>query len=248
MCYTDNMRYTKNSRLENLPNILSSQGVICTCDCGKPKLPKFSNYAIQEISENQTKNTKILRNRSSIFKILNEKSRPLNIVEVGVMAGDFASEMLSSMQIQNLYLIDPFNINDGAAQSETLRFTAESHLDFIIQRFNDDNRVKILQGFSEHRLVELLELQEKDKIDFIYIDSNHSFKNVYNDILYATQILKSDGIIGIDDMSLFLEDPRDLSETFQAVTRFLANNKDWEVSYYSFHDNGMPNIYLSKIN
>lgn len=242
------MEYFKNPRLKNLPDILSKQGLICTCDCGKPKLPKFSNYSIKEISENQTKNTKILQNRSSIFEVLNKKSRPLNIVEIGVMAGDFASEMLSSMQVQTLYLIDPFNIDDGAAQSETLRFTKESHLSFIIEKFNHDSRVRILQGFSEHRLMELLELENNDKIDFVYIDSNHNFGNVYNDILYATQIIKLDGIIGIDDMSLFLEDPRDLSETFQAVTRFLSNNKDWEVSYYSFHDNGMPNIYLSRIN
>lgn len=242
------MEYLKNARLENLPNILAKQNSICVCDCGKPKLPTFSKHGIAEISENQTKNTKILRNRFSIFEILNKKNKSINVVEVGVMAGDFAYAMLSCLQIQNLYLIDPFNIDDHAAQSDILRFTKSTHLDFIINRFKDENRVKIIQGLSEFELVKFLELQENDKMDFIYIDSAHRFENVYNDILYSTQILKQDGIIGIDDVSLFLEDPTELSETFHAVTRFLANNKDWEISYYSFHDNGLPNVYLSRIN
>lgn len=242
------MEYLKNPRLDNLPGMLANSGRICTCDCGKPKLPIFSKHMISEISSDQTKNTKILRNRSSIFEILSKKQRPLNIIEIGVLAGDFANEMLESLQIQNLYLIDPFNINDGAAKSDGVRFTNETHLNYIIEKFKNYIAVKICQGFSNHELIKFLEFHEGDKMDFIYIDSSHGFENVYNDILYSTQILKIDGIIGIDDMSLFLEDPSDKSETIQAVTRFLANNKDWEVSYYSFHDNGLPNIYLSKIN
>lgn len=237
-----------NSRLENLQEVLSDQGKLCTCDCGKPKLPRFSTHGIAEISENQTKNTKILRNRFSVFEILNKKNKPLNIVEVGVMAGDFAKSMLDCLNINNLYLIDPFNIDDGAAQNNTPRFTKKTHYDFILNRFKDDNRVHLRQGLSEYELPKLLEFCENDKMDFVYIDSDHRFENIYNEILYATQILKQDGIIGIDDMSLFLEDPVDLCEVFQAVTRFLNNNMNWEVSYYSFHDNGMPNIYLSRIN
>jgi len=248
MWYTDKMDYLKNSRIENLPKLLFWQGRLCDCDCGKPKLPMFSNHLIAEISENQTKNTKILRNRFSIFEVLNKKMRPINVIEVGVMAGDFAYAMLSCLQIQNLYLIDPFNIDDHAAQSENLRFTKSTHLDFVVNRFKNEDKVKIIQGFSENELLKFLEFNEKDKMDFIYIDSVHRFENVYNDILYSTQILKQDGIIGIDDVSLFLEDPGELSEAFHAVTRFLANNKDWEMSYYSFHDNGLPNVYLSRIN
>ncbi len=242
------MNYSGNPRLENLQSVLSNQGHLCVCDCGKPKLPKFSKHHIAEISEMQTKNTKILRNRFSIFDILNKKNIPLNIIEVGVMAGDFAKTMLDSLNINKIYLIDPFNIDDGAAQGIEPRFTKKTHYNFVLDRFKDDNRVHIRQGLSEYELPKLLDLCENDKMDFIYIDSDHRFENLYNEILYATQILKHDGIIGIDDMSLFLEDPVDLCEVFQAVTRFLENNKNWEVSYYSFHDNGIPNIYLSRIN
>lgn len=236
-----------NPRLENLQQVLSDQDRLCTCDCGKPKLPKFSSHHIAEISELQTQNTKILRNRFSIFETLNKKNTPLNIMEIGVLAGDFARSMLDCLNINKIYLIDPFNINDGAAQNIEPRFTKENHYEFILNRFKDDSRVEIRKGLSEFELTKLLDLCERDKMDFIYIDSDHRFENLYNEILYSTQILKQDGIIGIDDMSLFLEDPVDMCEVFQAVTRFLANNLDWEVSYYSFHDNGIPNIYLSRM-
>ena len=166
-------------------------------------------------------------------------------MEIGVHAGDFAELMNENLTIKKMYLIDPFTNEDQ--MSSTPRFNSNTNLDFVEKRFSNKNIVEILQGHSSHLLPNFIQLKEHEKIDFIYIDSNHLFINTYNEILYSSQILSDDGIIGLDDCTNYSDDPRQLNEVLNSVTSFLANNKNWQVAYYSFNDAGWPNIYLSKI-
>jgi len=234
-------------RQETAKNSMTDQGLLCTCDCGKPKFPKTSNRHIKPISEDQTRLTKILGRRSGIIEKLKLKNKPLRIMEIGVMAGDFAKEMHDNLVIEKMVLIDPFNNNDYMSLNGEMRFTSNTNLQYIKNLFKENNTVEILPGFSSDILAKyFLGTSMPEKFDFIYIDSDHQFLNTYNEILYASQILKSDGIIGIDDYTLSLNDPIFVCEVMQAVTEFLETNRDWKVIYYSFNDAGLPNIYLSK--
>lgn len=240
-----------NNPYSAIENNLSNNDLFCDCSCGKAKNPLVSKYLIYPISSNQTKNTIILENRESIFNILNQRNYDLNIMEVGVLAGDFAEKMLKSMPIDNLYLIDPFNIDDPMLVDGKQRFTKENHFYFIQKKFQSKKNVHTISNFSKNFMPQFLQTAKNGidlRFDFIYIDSDHKFLNTYNEILYASQILKNDGIIGIDDFTLYSDYPIEPCEVMQAVTTFLKHNKNWEVSYYSFNDAGIPNIYLSKIN
>lgn len=234
-------------REETTKNSMLSKNELCTCDCGKPKFPKTSKKHIKSISSAQTSGTKILEKRGSIVDILNQYGRPLNIMEIGVMAGDFAEYLYDNLPVNKMVLIDPFNNEDYMSHDGQKRFNSEENLKYVRSRFSNKNNVEIIPGFSNDIINRhFLGMEQSDRFDFIYIDSNHEYYNTFNEILYSSQILKEDGIIGIDDYTLSLNDPLIVCETMQAVTEFLSTNQDWKVAYYSFNDAGLPNIFLSK--
>lgn len=226
---------------------MEAVGILCTCDCGKPKFPNTSKRHIKPISKNQTAKTTFFERKTDIVDILNKINKPIRIMEIGVMAGDFAEILLNNLTIEKMVLIDPFNNNDSMSLDGIPRFDNKTNLQYVQNRFKNNSNVEILQGYSGDIIPKhFLGLNDDDCFDFIYIDSDHEFLNTYNEILYASQMLKPKGIIGIDDYTLSLNDPVFVCETMQATTEFLAVNKNWKVAHYSFNDAGIPNIYLSK--
>lgn len=228
-------------------DMFKERGLLCECNCGKPKFPQISNYPIVQISQSQLDNAKLLQNKYSIFNILNKKNMPINFMEIGVMAGDFSYEACKQLKINNMYLIDPFNNDDHMATGMPERFSSKDNYKFVKDRFAEYHFVKFFKGMSNEILPKYFsKIDEKNKLDFIYIDSNHEFNNTYYEITYASKILADDGIIGIDDYISSFNNPIDFCEVMQAVNYFLQQNKNWNVSYYSIHENGLHNIYLSK--
>lgn len=226
---------------------LEKEGILCSCDCGKPKFPNTSKRQVKPISKNQTRNTVFFEKKTDIVDILNKINKPVRIMEIGVMAGDFAEVLLNNLTIEKMVLIDPFDNNDSMSIDGIKRFDRETNLQYVQNRFQGNPNVEILQGYSGDVIPKnFLGMNPNEYFDFIYIDSDHEFLNTYNEILYASQILKPKGIIGIDDYTLSLNDPVFVCETMQATTEFLEVNKDWKVSHYSFNDAGIPNIYLSR--
>ena len=61
-------------------------------------------------------------------------------------------------------------------------------------------RIRIMKGDSTDRLIHLI--KEDEKFDFIYVDGSHTLCDTYSDCLLAWKLLKKDGIMGIDDVSM----------------------------------------------
>lgn len=215
------------------------------CNCEKPGNPVVSQYNIVKISEKQTKNTRILKDRYSIINILAAKDKPLRLLEIGTAAGDFAQVMIDSLNIEKIILIDKFDTLDIMTMAYE-RYSGDGHYQFVVDRFKDNPKVEIIKGFSIDVLPIFIPMEEKDKFDFIYIDSDHSFHNVYNELLYASQILKKSGVIGMDDFTSTIDDPMHPYEVMQAVTQFLENNTEWNVEFFTFGDESYQNIYISR--
>lgn len=216
-----------------------------TCNCGKPGNPVVSQYNILEISEEQTKGTTVLKNRYSIIDILAGQDEPLRLMEVGTAAGDYAQLLADNIQIEKMILIDKFD-NDDMMPDGSGRYSKDKNYQFVVDRFKDNRAVEVIKSLSNEALPKFIPMQERDKFDFIYLDSDHSFHNVYNELLYASQIVKQFGIIGIDDFSSATDDPIHPYEVMQAVTTFLHNNKEWKVRFFTFGTESLQNIYLCK--
>lgn len=215
------------------------------CNCGKPGSPVVSQYDILEISEEQTKNTSILRNRYSIIDILAGQDKPLRLMEIGAAAGDYAQLMADNIKIEKMILIDKFESEDIMPNSSN-RYSKDENYQFVIDRFKDNPAVDVIKSKSIDVLPKFIPMEDKDKFDFIYLDSDHSFHNVYNELLYASQIVKEFGVIGIDDFSSATDDPIHPYEVMQAVTTFLHNNKEWKVKFFTFGSESLQNIYISR--
>lgn len=215
------------------------------CQCDKIGMPAVSPYNILEISEEQVAQTKIIQNRWSIINILAGMNKELRVMEVGTAAGDYAQCLVDGLKLNKLVLIDTFDNPDMMPDSEN-RYDANNNYSFVRERFKNNPEVEIRKGKSETLLREYIPSYDVDKFDFIYLDSDHSFHNVYNELLYASQILNPHGVIGIDDFSTAPDDPIHPYEVMQAVTTFLQVNKDWKVKYFAFGTESLQNIYISR--
>jgi predicted O-methyltransferase YrrM len=216
------------------------------CQCDKIGMPAVSPYNILEISEEQVSGAKILTNRFSIINVLAGMDKELRVMEVGTAAGDYAQCLVDGLKLNKLVLIDTFGNPDMMPNSEN-RYDANNNYSFVCERFKNNPEVEIRKGKSETLLPEYIPSDAVDKFDFIYLDSDHSFHNVYNELLYASQILKPDGVIGIDDFSTAPDDPIHPYEVMQAVTTFLQVNKDWKVKFFTFGAESLQNIYISRL-
>jgi hypothetical protein len=199
------------------------------------------------IKQSQLNNAKIYNNRWEWASKLPTK---LNIMEVGVSAGDFAEHMYDSAQPAILYLVDTWEQSDSIFQrgENNLRFREGENLDFVTKRFANKN-VKILSGKSQEVLPQII--LEKDQRDFdfdlIYIDAGHSYEEVSQDIENAKELINDVGVIVVNDY-VYIGDPNHGPYgVIAAVNNFLNNNIDWEISGIILEDRMMCDVILRKV-
>ncbi len=140
--------------------------------------------------------------RSCIEFMINSDDfkHPLTGVEIGVWKGKNANCLMAYLDIEKLYLIDPYEFYDGYDES-----------DYIDEHINPDetyiNTKELLSPYKEKTKF----IREKsedavkkipDKLDFVYVDGNHSYEYVMKDIeLYWPKIRKG-GLLCGDDFGL----------------------------------------------
>jgi len=107
-------------------------------------------------------------------------------IEIGVGRGEF-SEVLLTSPLSKLYLLDcwwPRSLNDAK-----FNILKNSRYDFefadnelflgeVLRRFWDTDRVIIVRGFSEKVATDFAD----NTFDFVYIDANHLYDAVKNDL------------------------------------------------------------------
>lgn len=114
-------------------------------------------------------------------------------VEIGVEGGIFSEEICQNNPQLTLHCVDPWKTYAGyiehASQKELDSLYAET-----VNRLRPYN-CQIIRGFSEdaHKLF------ENESLDFVYIDGNHEFLHVIQDIAYWTPKVKKGGIIAGHD-------------------------------------------------
>jgi hypothetical protein len=132
--------------------------------------------------------------RPMIRFLINRNEKDLTGVEIGVARGINAKRMLSRLSIKKLYLIDPYlsfkigNKNYPYSMS-----------DFEFAKRN-------LRGYKG-KISWILKKSKgaiddiPNNLDFVYIDGNHSYEYVKDDIKSYFPKLKKGGVIGGDDFS-----------------------------------------------
>lgn len=143
--------------------------------------------------------------------------------EIGVFAGDNARFLRNELHPEKLYLIDPWVLGDwndvltGRDYSVGMPLSPETveayrvHLKILDPDYDCDNPnpvfEKLFQSVKTHfagdRRVEIIRKKSLDAcnqfadrlFDFVYIDGDHSFDAVYNDLIAYERKLKPGGVI-----------------------------------------------------
>lgn len=150
-------------------------------------------------------------------------------IEIGVNDGDFSERILEIVRPKKLHLIDPWEFNDDPKYSDAPY--GNQHVDgqnMMNEKYNNvkkkfqslinKNHVMIHRGFSE----KLHTSFEDNYFDWIYIDGNHFYEFVKNDLNLYFPKIKTGGFITGDDYY-----PDDLSGegVKKAVDEFIRSGK-----------------------
>lgn len=123
----------------------------------------------------------------------------LVMCEIGVFNGDF-SRILFNRAPKELHLIDPFigSFWSGDKDGSNMQYAnLEISYQNLKQTYAQYNYVSIHKGFSETVLLTFPDYY----FDFMYIDANHDYKSVKQDLAICRQKTKINGIISGHDYS-----------------------------------------------
>ena len=130
------------------------------------------------------------------------------ILEIGVHRAEFSKELLKNFNPKKLVLVDPwlsfddikynnsfYGNLDNKGQSMQDNYFAE--VSNFFQKEISTGKVEIFRDSSDNYF-----LMNKNKFDLIYIDGNHLYDFVKNDILNSLKCLNENGLIVTDDYKL----------------------------------------------
>ena len=124
--------------------------------------------------------------------------------EIGTWEGEFAAHLLRELEPETLYLIDPWTFQPeypnrwygGAIAKNKEEMDLRFHR--VKSMFANNEQVKIHRGtidtFSTSAIC------APNTLDWVYIDGNHSYEYVLNDLQKSYPLMKKGGVMTGDDM------------------------------------------------
>lgn len=103
--------------------------------------------------------------------------------EIGVYYGDNASDYLRDLDIKKVYLIDPYMIHPRYDEHRMKEAEEEAHAKLGIYR----DKIEWIRTTS----AEAVKIFDDESLDFVYIDGDHSYEFVREDLaLYYPKVRK----------------------------------------------------------
>ncbi len=164
--------------------------------------------------------------RYSAIHAANNTKHPMIVAEVGVRDGYNAIDMLNSMDIERIYLVDPYIVYlDGDA---TLDQAIQSRYYFNMFRNIKNYLSKITLVTQKSTFASAL---FKDEFfDYVYIDADHSYERVKEDLQYWYPKVKKNGFFGGHDINM--EGVRKAVDEFSLKHKFnyVIQDIDWLIT------------------
>jgi len=138
---------------------------------------------------------------SSLSAIINKRNLKTGI-EIGVAYGGHSKYILDNTKIECLTGIDPYRHYPNGMGGLESDEDYEELYEFAKQRLNSP-RYRLIRQTSESAY-EMLKKEGK-KYDFVFIDGQHTYNSVYDEITKYFNLLKEDGLMSGHDYKLFPE-------------------------------------------
>lgn len=149
-----------------------------------------------------------------------------SIVELGVYAGDSTLVFLESDKIQQIIAVDPFideydveqigRLSDPGNQYNTKMADVESYFRLNVLAMN--LKVRLIKEKSADAIAQLM----GQKFDTVYIDADHRYEAVRDDIIAYMSLIKPGGFISGHDYSASWGVKRAVDELFGKPDRLFG--------------------------
>lgn len=158
-------------------------------------------------------------------------------VELGVFVGDYSKVIYERMQPSKLYLVDTFPryMVSGDKDGKNIKRRDLTKVPEKLRKFFDD-RVEVVVSTSKDFLESML--QRNEKVDFIYVDARHEYKDVFRDLLWGWDLLNPGGWLCGHDYEKF-----EFPAVFNAVTDFCRVRL---VKIKMLSDDKLPSYFIRK--
>lgn len=147
----------------------------------------------------------------SISPILNYlkdkyKNNIVNIIEIGARYGESTEILLNNLNVDKYYIIDPY-VDYEEYKIDGFNSILKSNNDALFRDiqnkfYNYKSNIIFKRTFSDDK--ETINSIEDKSIDIIFIDGNHSYKYVFNDLVNYSSKLKENGTLCGDDFFMRL--------------------------------------------
>jgi hypothetical protein len=129
------------------------------------------------------------------------KSQKGVFVEIGTWDGGFSFDLLKNTECDKLYCVDPYKHFEDASYPDGMNLLTQEQFDekynTVVQKFSEFGpRVEFIRSLSK----EAANRFDYESVDFVYIDGNHEYKYVLDDIITWFPKVKSGGYLCGDDL------------------------------------------------
>ena len=185
------------------------------------------NNITNELKPAHINNLIVLTNRIELLKHIPKNG---NFAEIGVAEGDFSKQILNICRPTKLHLIDHWkssNTKYGEFAYENVKCRFEKEI--------CDGRI-VLHRMDSSKMDETF---QNSSLDFVYIDANHSYDSVKQDLMISRKKLKLNGILSGHDYIRWngnmrygvVEAVNEFCVRFQYQLVYLTNESHRNLSY-----------------
>jgi len=143
------------------------------------------------------------------------KGRKIVAVEIGTYEGYNAKSILKELNIQRLYVVDPYEnyVDYASSEPETVKVLKLAERQARRRLRNNSQKIVWIKKFSSDALKEI-----PSDLDFVYIDGNHDYEYVKEDMVNYYKKLKKGGVLAGHDIATGFG-------VGQALIEFCSENK-----------------------
>lgn len=187
---------------------------------------------IYELKQEHIQNSKLIISREEMLDML-----PKNgvVAEIGVDQGKFSEKILEINQPRKLHLVDMWGTK---RYSQTKRQGVENKFKDKIK----DKSIEINLGLS----TEVVDSFADDYFDWIYIDTNHSYKTTYEELEKYSSKVKKGGVIAGHDYIIGNWNGMVRYGVIEAVYEFCIKY-NWQILYLTAENQENPSFAIKRM-
>lgn len=135
---------------------------------------------------------KIFNTRNNLIDSL---PKNLKVAELGVFKGDFSNDILNIMKPSELHLVDIWNGTFGSGDKDGKNHTIVEDMQKVYENICEKYKYNNTILVHKKSTLEYLSTIKDDFFDMIYIDADHSFSAVVNDLMQSFLKIKHNGYL-----------------------------------------------------